>query len=266
MLCNYCISIGRFAFPAILVCDPLMRSYMMVPPPAYYDSGCDFCFHFLVDGDTDMLGGCIGMSNFRVLCMFINRDCAMHAAVFTLNSSWSEKNIDHIAPILRFPDFLGHAGGSHYFYVGGSILIQLDSSTGDFTSTVLPAIEDWDQRDDRFVAEGRDGKPRIFTVFDSTMKVFARLDSGEWALEKCILLSQATSGLPGYQPSFFNHDQEILAWGTGFVTLSPWFNGHWQYSIDLQTVEAELANEDKRGTLYRCELPWPPALHAGLDR
>ncbi|CAN6334663.1 unnamed protein product [Urochloa humidicola] len=261
-----CIGNRAFHFPNMLVCDPLTRSYTMVPPPADFDGSCNFWVNFLIDGDTDRAGGCISMPNFRVLCMFINSYGAMHVAVFTSGSSWSEKNIDHIAPILQSPHFLGHAGGSHYFYADGSILIQLDGSTGDFTSRVLPAIEDWDKRDDLFVAEGRDGKPRIFTMFDSTLKVFARLDGGEWALEKSVLLSEATSGLPGYQPSFFNHYQEILTWGTGFVTLSPWFNGQWQYSIDLQTMEAELSKEDEGRTLYRCELPWPPALHACLDR
>ncbi|CAL4905617.1 unnamed protein product [Urochloa decumbens] len=249
-------------FPNTLVCNPLTQSYMMVPPPADFDSSCDFLGNFLIDGETDRAGGCIGMSNFRVLCMF-DRNGVTHVAMFTSGSSWSDKNIDHIA--LQDPDFLGHAGGSHYMYVDGSILIKLDSSTGDFTSSVLPAIEDWDQRYDRFVAEGRDGKPRIFTVFDSTMKVFARLDSGEWALEKSVLLSEATSGLPGYEPAFFYHGQVILFRGSGFVTLYPEVEVEWQYSINLQTMEVELANGDKGRILRWCELPWPPALHACLD-
>ncbi|CAN6361568.1 unnamed protein product [Urochloa humidicola] len=253
-----------FTFPNTLVCDPLMRSYTMVPPPPDFGISCDFQSSFLVDGDTDRVGGCIGMSNFRVLCM-IKHDGVMHVAMFTLGSSWSDKNMDHIAPMLYCLDFLGHAGGSHY-YVNGSILIKLDGSTGDFTSSVLPAIEDWDQIDDCFVAEGRDDKPRIITLSDSTMKVFARLDSGEWALEKSVLLSEATSGLPGYQPSFFNHDQRILIQGTGFVTFYPDVEINWQYSINLQTMEAKLAERDDGRMLYRCELPWPPALHTCLDR
>ncbi|CAL4898292.1 unnamed protein product [Urochloa decumbens] len=251
-------------FPNTLVCNPLTQSYMMVPPPADFDSSCDFLGNFLIDGETDRAGGCIGMSNFRVLCMF-DRNGVTHVAMFTLGSSWSEKNIDHIAPMLQSAHFLGHAWGSHYIYADGNILIKLDGSTGDFTSSMLPAIEDWDQRYDRFVAEDRDGKPCIFTVFDSTMKVFARLDSGEWALEKSVLLSEATSALPGYQPSFFHGDQGILIRGSGFVTLYPEVEVNWQYSINLQTMEAELAEGDKGRKLYRCELPWPPALHACLD-
>ncbi|CAN6198508.1 unnamed protein product [Urochloa humidicola] len=163
--------------PNMLVCDPLMRTYMMVPQPAGFDNSCDFWGNFLIDGDTDRAGGCISMSNFRVLCMII-RDDVMHVAMFTLGSSWS--NTDHIAPMLQSPHFLGHAGGSHYMYVDGSMLIKLDGSTGDFTSSVLPAIEDWDQIYERFLAEYQDGKQRIFTLLESTMKVFARLDSGEW--------------------------------------------------------------------------------------
>ncbi|CAN6334661.1 unnamed protein product [Urochloa humidicola] len=254
-----------FTFPNTLVCDPLTRSYMMVPPPADFDSSCNFWGCFLIDGDTDTEGGCISMSNFRVLCMII-RNGVSHVAMFTLGSSWSEKNINLIAPMMKCIDYLGHAGGSHYIYVDGSILIKLDGSTGDFTSLVLPAIEDWNQRDDCFVAEGQDGKPRIFTMLNSTMKVFARLDSGEWALEKSVLLSEATSGLPGYQPSFFNHSQRIVRWGTGFVTFYPEVKRNWQYSINLQTMEAKLAEVDDGRMLYRCELPRPPALHACLDR
>jgi hypothetical protein len=118
------------------------------------------------------------MSNFRVLCMF-KRDGVMHAAMFTVGSSWSNKNIGHIAPSLQWPDFLGRAGGSWYFYVEGRILVELDGATGDSTSSVIPAIEESDQRCKYLVTEGRDGKPRFFTVFNNTMKVFAKLHSGE---------------------------------------------------------------------------------------
>ncbi|CAL5092741.1 unnamed protein product [Urochloa decumbens] len=260
-----CTGDHAFRFPNTLVCDPLTRSYTMVPPLADFDSSCYFWANFLIDGDIDIAGGCIGMFNFRVLCMF-SRSGVMHVAVFTLSSSWSDKNIGHIEPMLQYPDFLGHSGGSHYMYVDGNILIKLDGSTGDFTSSVLPAIEDWDQRSDCFVAEGRDGKPRICTMFNSTMNMFARLDGGEWALEKSVLLSEATTGLPGYHPSFFSRGQYILAWGTGFVTLYPYFTADWQYSINLETMEAELAKGDMGQMVYCCEVPWPPALHACLDR
>ncbi|CAN6329609.1 unnamed protein product [Urochloa humidicola] len=58
------------------------------------------------------------------------------------------------------------------------------------------------------------------------------------------MLSEATSGLPGYQLSFFNHDQDFLILGTGFVTLCPEVERNWQYSINFQTMEAKLAEWD----------------------
>ncbi|RLN00611.1 uncharacterized protein C2845_PM06G32290 [Panicum miliaceum] len=205
---------GRgLASPGMVVCEPLTRRCEIIPPPADFNGG-GFLFSCLVDGyaDDNEASGHISMSNFRVLCMF-KRDGVMHAAMFTVGSSWSNKNIGHIAPSLQWPDFLGRAGGSWYFHVEGRILVELDGSTGDSTSSVILAIEESDQRCKYLVTEGRDGKPRFFTVFNNTMKVFAKLHSGEWALENSVLLSEATCGLPGYQPSFFIYGQEILTRG-----------------------------------------------------
>ncbi|CAN6356711.1 unnamed protein product [Urochloa humidicola] len=247
----------------MLVCEPLTRRYMMVPPPAVDGSG--YLASYLIDGDNcDRTGGCISMFNFRVLCMF-NRGIVTCVTTFTLGSSWSEKDTYHNVPSLGRPDFLGRVGGSRYLYAKGRILIHLDGSTGDFTSSVLPAIEDWDLYICA-VIEGRDRKPRILTMFDNTMKIFAVLEGGEWGLEKSVLLSEATRGLPGFQPSFFSYYQDFLTIGTGFVTLTPPFGEPWPYSIDLETMEAKLAAGDMGFLVHRCELPWPPALHACLHR
>jgi hypothetical protein len=80
----------------------------------------------------------------------------------------------------------GPCGGCWYF-VQGKALISLDGSTGDFSSSELPPWKDWDPYTvdrDFCITDGRDGKLRIFTVFDQYMKMFTKLEGGEWALEK----------------------------------------------------------------------------------
>ncbi|CAN6334653.1 unnamed protein product [Urochloa humidicola] len=246
------------------VCEPLTRRYKRIPPPAvlveYVCSGS-----YLIDGEADEAGGCIGMSNFRVVTMFTMHDDAnMHVAMYTVGSSWSEKNFDHITPRSNC-SAVGHGGGCWYF-VQGSALIILDSSTGDFSSSELPPlVEDWDSHaedGDFFITNGRDGRLRIFTVFDGTMMVLLRLEGGEWMLEKRVLLSEATHRLPGYELWFFSIPQFVLMVGAGYVILAP-VNSGWLFSINLETMEAASAVEPTR--VYGCELPWPPALHACLD-
>ncbi|CAO1939538.1 unnamed protein product [Urochloa humidicola] len=260
-------------FPDMIVCEPLTRRFEMISPPAeHIKEGRSV----LIDGTATEVGGRISISNFRVLCMFHCSDGVMHTAMLTVGSSWSEKSICHAVPNFHSTKFLGHAGGFGYFCVEGRSLVILDGSTGDFTSSVFPAIGVLNFYMDRcnfFVTELRDGKPCIITVSDITLKVFERLDSGEWALEKSVLLQEVTRGLPGYKPPFFYGDQDILTRGTRSVILSPrcevlcpQFTEKWRYSVNLETMEAERASCDMGLMVYRCDLPWPPVLHAHLDR
>ncbi|CAN6352159.1 unnamed protein product [Urochloa humidicola] len=249
----------------MVVCEPLTRRFEIIPPLAVDIDAGSSC---LIDGIGIEAGNCISMSNFRVLCMFLCHGFT-HTAMLTVGSSWSEKSICHAAPNFHSTNFVGCAGGSRYFCVEGKTLVHLDCSTGDFTSSVLPAIEDFDfdqERRNFFVTDSRDGKPHIITVSNNNLKVFARRGSRDWALEKSALLREVTCGLPGYKPSFFYSDQDILAKGSGFVILSPQSAESWQYSLDLETMEAELVTCDINPLVYRCELPWPPALNAHLGR
>ncbi|CAL4970199.1 unnamed protein product [Urochloa decumbens] len=258
------------AFPDMVVCEPLTRRCVVIPPPPDFDDDTYFSESFLVDGYSNKAGGRISVSNFRVRFLLCS-DGHTHTAMFTAAGDtgllWSEKIIDHSAPNLELSCLLGHAGGSWYFYVQGRTLIVLDGSTGDFSSSVLPPLEDWDLHawsNNFFVTNGRDGMPRIITVIDDTMKVLAKLDGCKWVLEKSFLLSVAAQGLPGYQPWFFNFPQNVLTRGEGFVVLSPQYGGPWRFSIDLETMEVAPA-ADMGLMMFRCELPWPPALHACLD-
>lgn len=258
-----------FGFRDQLVCEPLTRRYKRILPPTGLglDNRCSFVASYLLDGEASEADGLISMSNFRVLCTF-SRGVVTQAAMFAVNSTWSKKSIDHIAPSSVLSRLFGRGGDSWYFYGGDNTLISLDGSTGEFSSSVLPAIEDWDVLilgSRCFVTDGRDGKPRIFTVVKNTMKVFARLNGGEWTLDKRVLLSEATRRLKAYQPSSFSRSPSILTSGAGLVVLSPQYGGIWPFSIDLDTMDSAPVTRDMGKMVYRCELPWPPALHTCLS-
>ncbi|CAL4891390.1 unnamed protein product [Urochloa decumbens] len=258
------------SFPDHVICEPLTQRYRMVPLPPDSDS-CNCLGPFLLDGEADETGGRISMSNFRLLCLF-NCNGVTLTSVFTAGSSWSEKSTDPMAPSFTssiWPSYiLGRASGSWYFYIGDESgkLFDLNATTGAFSSSVLPAIEDWDfhiQTHNCVLTEGCDGKPRIIVVFNDTMKVFARLDSTEWALEKKIQLSEATCSLPGYPSSLLRHG--ISTVGVGFIILSQVSGEPWPFSVNLETMEAAPAEKKMGRRAYPCELSWPPALHACLD-
>ncbi|CAN6356726.1 unnamed protein product [Urochloa humidicola] len=264
--------VSRPAFPDMAVCEPLTRHCVAISPPAdFSDGSCFLLESFLVHGYTNNAGSHISMSNFRVLCVLYSGDHT-HAAMFTMADDtgllWSEKTIDHSAPRFELSHSLGHAGGSWYFYMKeGTTLIVLDGSTGDFSSSVLPPLENWDLHiwtSNFFVTSGRDGMPHIITINADAMKMFTKLDGCEWVLEKSVFLPRATQGLPGYRPWFFKLPQTVLMSGEGFVVLSPQYGGPWPFSINLETMEVGPAAYMEL-VMYRCELPWPPDLHACLD-
>ncbi|CAN6329603.1 unnamed protein product [Urochloa humidicola] len=267
LLCHVEFEIFPSFFRDMLVCEPLTRRYRWIRPPADLADTRYFWQLCLSDGEADEAEGRISLLNFRVLCMFICRGFT-HTAMLSTGSTWSYKSICHAAPNFYSTNYLGRAGGSRYFCVEGRTLVDLNCSTGDFTSLAFPAIEDLyfdKERCNFFVTELRDGKPHIITLFNNTLKVFARLDSGEWALEKSAMLQELTCGLPGYNPSYLYSNQDILARGSGLVIFSQLPAESWQYSVNLETMEVELATYDMHPMVYWCELPWPPALHAYLD-
>ncbi|CAL4898319.1 unnamed protein product [Urochloa decumbens] len=256
----------RTAFTENVVCEPLTQRYRMIHLPPDSD-GFLYLGPFLLDGEANEVGGGISMSNFRLLCLFHSNGVTC-TSIFTAGSSWSEKSIDPMAPSIQHSRTLGHASGSLYFYVEGRsrTLTVLDGSNGEFSSSLLPAIENWDfhmQRYNCCVTEGCDGQPRIIVVFDNAMKVFARLDSTEWALEKKILLLEAIHSLPGYHPG---HHHIIQTMGQGFIILLQGSGPAYTFSVNLETMEAAPAENNMGLRVYQCKLPWPPALHAGLDR
>jgi len=248
---------------------------------------------YLIDGEADTAGARIGMSNFRVLYMFEHYfDMCPGTAIFTAGSSgspswgsWTPRLAfsspdDAINQDLENMHDMGLAGGSQYFYVRGRNLVVLDRSSGEFSRAVFPPPsenqggggDDFDVdlimwRAFSHATDGRDGEPRIFTVFDETMKVYAKLDGGEWALEKSLSLREATRGLPGYKDEFFGQPHQrldIVTRGPGYVTLSPGIvetTWEWLISVDLETMQVA-ATADMGAVMYRCEFPWPPVLNS----
>ncbi|CAL4995311.1 unnamed protein product [Urochloa decumbens] len=283
-------------FTDLVVCEPLTRCYVRIPAPEFIGGSFPWGL-YLIDGDAVDEAGqrSIGMSNFRVMCMFDRGDVA-HAGVFTATGvgTWTKMAADHIAGNLRGTTRLGRAGGSWYFYVAGGTLVALDGSTGEFSSSTLPAaavgtLLSWDSHkwsSNVFVTDNRrDGMPRVVVVARGVMKVLARPLDDEWVLEKEVVLSEVTHGLPGYEASFFNgrgHGPvDVVTRGTGFVVLSVRVNEfgdmnffeffepsaeRWVFSIDIETMEAAPADAGLGPMAYPCELPWPPALQACLDK
>ncbi|RLN30720.1 hypothetical protein C2845_PM05G03450 [Panicum miliaceum] len=234
-----------------------------------------------------MAGARIGMSNFRVLYMFehyspeTGLDACTGTAMFTAGSSgspsWGSWTPRLNQGLANMHD-LGRAGGSQYFYVQGrNLLVALDRSSGEFSHAVFPPpSENQGDGDGDFdlpmcrrlfyATDGRDGEPRIFTVFDETMRVYAKLGGGEWALEKSLSLPEATRGLPGYQDEFFfgqPRPLDIVTRGPGYVILSPRILATWLVTVDLETMQVTLAAAaDTGAVINRCEIPWPPVLNS----
>lgn len=165
-------------------------------------------------------------------------------------------------PFIPFPSGGGWATRGHVTSNSNDQLIELDRRSCEFSASELSLHLDdgvdfhyW--KENFYVVECLDdGKPRIVAVFDDTLKVFRRVEEdGDWELEKSIVLSEATRGLPGYKPEFFENPMNILTRGPGFVILSPQALERWLVSVDLETMGVALAEEDMGPMVYGCQFP-----------
>ncbi|CAN6334645.1 unnamed protein product [Urochloa humidicola] len=285
-------------FPDITVCEPVTLRYKRIPqPPNYLNS----LYHeykacYLIDGEADDVVGCrnIGMSNFKVLYMFEHTLTPLlghctGAATFTCSStgscSWgnwtarlavaspnSGGGIDDDQDLWGLLD-IGRAGGCQYFYAQGQNLVVLDVSTGEFSYSVFsPSWTDdfgvckW-RKSRLCTADGSDGKARIFTVFDETMRVYGKPDGGggEWTLEKSLLLPEVAHTLPGYNDEAFEY-VVVDTKCPGYVILSlKTALDKWIISVDLVTMQVALVAKDMGPpVMYPCEIPWPPVLNISM--
>ncbi|KAL6900863.1 hypothetical protein ACP4OV_005539 [Aristida adscensionis] len=153
-------------FPHVLVvCEPLTRRCRRIPPPRGFVTGCRYEQSYLIDGDDDRVGSCIGMSNFKVLCEFSRRGVPL-AAVFNAGGggdgedSWRERSIGHIVPrIDHTRRILGPSGGYWYFYVRGTGGVVLDGRTGEYSPFALPASLGTELQDDPDLRDRRWNRP-----------------------------------------------------------------------------------------------------------
>uniref|UniRef100_A0A0E0LZT5 F-box domain-containing protein n=1 Tax=Oryza punctata TaxID=4537 RepID=A0A0E0LZT5_ORYPU len=286
-----------FGFPDLVVCEPLTRRHRRILPSPDFNTSCYFYGCYLANGDEaagEQPGSSIGISNFRVVYELYRDDGAWlgRAAVFAAGAdgahSWRETVFGHAIPSFHRMSLMGRAGGSWYFREGSTMAV-LDGGTAEFSSSSF-ALQEQQPIDpsvyphDLYIAEGRDGEPRMFTTTGGILTVFARArrpvvagdgEDEEWAVEKRIRLSEATRGLPGYDASFFfggDEPMNVITRGAGFVVLSPRLRttkeaspARWWFAVDLETAEVERVHEDLGMIQFPCELPWPPNLRACVE-
>ncbi|KAJ1266017.1 hypothetical protein BS78_08G118700 [Paspalum vaginatum] len=274
----------------MIACEPLSRRYVTIPDlPPDMDLCNAFYFPwgaFLVDGDdTDETGGCIGMSNFMVLCkLHSDENYVVHAAIFTAATtrdsssswSWSKKVIGDISPAPHSLRRLGRSAGSWCFYdEGDHKLLVLDGGTGEFSSPVFPlAIESLNSLDHGpnriYVSDYcHDGRQRVCTLFLNAVEVLRSVDdNGGLAVETRAQLSEIIRDqLPGHKERalFFRESQSMETFGPGFVVLKPLpppAQEKWYFFFDdLETRTVRTPVADDTGLVsYPYELPWPPRL------
>ncbi|OEL38934.1 hypothetical protein BAE44_0000047 [Dichanthelium oligosanthes] len=262
---------GSASYGHIVICEPLTRRYEIVDPLARF-KGYSFSNAYLIDGES----GGIGIENFRVVFRLHVRGIHSDAGMFTMGinrqQSWRKISINEL---------MRNAGPSSelipscvYWFNLGRAVTALDRRTGEFSSILLPEVDDWDYHKEMYdlvVTAGHDGTARIvLSGASGDLMVFARLQSsGEWALAKRIRLSTVIHDLPGYDPWFFFSESALVcSAGTPVILLSPWRMKKWWFYLDVDTTEVAPAPDPDVATAYPCELPWPPTLHActsGLD-
>ncbi|CAN6204165.1 unnamed protein product [Urochloa humidicola] len=250
----------------MVICEPVTKRFLKIPPspvlPRYrYNSA------FLLDGDNG-----VSLSSFKVLRLvrrfYTNR---IHACIFAWGESWQETRMESSSMVL-----IGLAMSSMYWYAGDRKVVTLDQRSAEFSSFMLPDIEDWDGHINKHrlaITAGHDGRVRIVVgVTGGDMKVFARLPvpggSYKLVLKKRIPLFMAIHSLRWREPWYFN-PLPISNHTTGAVlivatraSLFPPQTTPLMFRLDIETMAVERMPDPNLGTAYPCELPWPPVFRA----
>ncbi|CAN6293771.1 unnamed protein product [Urochloa humidicola] len=152
-----------------IVYEPLTRRHVLIPPLA---DGYYFSIAVLLDGNG---GASIGMTNFRVLCIFQD-DSLLHACMFVSGgNSWRRTSIDW-RPVLRD---IGVAAGRRFWHNKNKRVVALDQNTIEFSSFILPLLDDDVIGCHAILAIGRDSEARIVVQeTGSKLKIFARVRGG----------------------------------------------------------------------------------------
>ncbi|CAN6204168.1 unnamed protein product [Urochloa humidicola] len=273
--------------PDFIVCEPVSKRYQGIARPADL-SHLPLLGAFLLDTEAGGGGGDT-MSSFRVLSVLYERDRSRYqfgtprACVFAPGSDGGWRMCWHATggndyevevPVMQTIHMAGRVAGRVYWGIEDGTVLVLDESTLKFSLLTFPTEMRWPYRRTSFRVIGGGGvdgehKVRVVRVHGEDLKVFGRLpDSGEWVVEKTVVLRDATAGLPGWEDyRFFNLPARIVAAGDTFVVLTP-AEKLWLFSVELETMEAEREHVRNQhvGPSYPCALPWPPVLKACVHR
>ncbi|KAL6846354.1 hypothetical protein ACP4OV_023802 [Aristida adscensionis] len=255
-----------FRFPGLVVCEPLTRRCMAIPPPAEFH-GCRCFGAFLLDGeDTDTLGR-VTLQRFRVLCALYRYGVAT-ACVFSSSSGsgggWTAARCTADTGMEPLPGlcsifFVGHSPRFAHWVTTGNSVLALDKDTAEFSLRRLPAdMGRWNQHSVVVIA-GERGPVRMVGLGAGKLRVWRQEGSSGWILEARIRLSQFVAALPGYKECYFSRLGKIISVTRGRVIVLAPSDQAWVIAVDLKTMEFRLADGDRiREQTYPYELPWPP--------
>ncbi|CAN6162311.1 unnamed protein product [Urochloa humidicola] len=269
--------------PDFIVCEPVSRRYQGITRPVDLRH-LPLLGAFLLDVDGGGEGGDT-MSSFRVLSVLYERDRSRYrfgtprACVFAPGSDGGWRICWHATgdndevelPLMEMIHMAGRVGARVYWGIEDGTVLVLDEITLKFSLLTFPAQMRGQYRRTNFrVIGGMDGNTvRVVRVHSDELKVFGRLpESGEWVVERSVVLRDVTAGLSGWEDyRFFNLPARIVAAGDTFVVLTP-VEKLWLFSVEHETMEAEREHVRNRhvGPSYPCALPWPPLLQACVRR
>ncbi|GJN41442.1 hypothetical protein PR202_gn00818 [Eleusine coracana subsp. coracana] len=290
--CRY----GLLAFvhnkTSIVVCDPWTRQYRLLMPPL--ELKLDFpCYGaFLLDADET--GTTSHMSNFRVLCVsfFVNKHGGMgrtsvSVSVFSATDnrwlSLATTNVDAgvVAAAILFLSilhtskfFAGRVGGSLFWSFNGTTVIQVNESTGAFSSFFMslgPAgVDDrgMDRGKVRAVVHKDSRTVRVVCIVEKELVVLQLMQGrGVCKQEKRVDLFQLCNVEEG--PGRPWHFLELISDETvapGCIMLSPNQKCSWMFLVDVETMEVERIEKRywHKRQMLPYELPWPPTIKACL--
>uniref|UniRef100_A0A0D3H573 Uncharacterized protein n=1 Tax=Oryza barthii TaxID=65489 RepID=A0A0D3H573_9ORYZ len=235
LLINLAAGHAPFCFPEVVVCEPLTRRHRRILPSPDFGTGCFFygCYrrrggrgqqqqqhrHVELQGDD----GGAGLAR-----------AAVFAAGAAGAHSKRETSVGHAIPPFHRMSLMGRAGGSWYFHEGSTMAV-LDGSTAEFSSSSFTLQQQpIDPGVYLYIAEGRDGEPRMFTTTGG------------------ILTGEEAGGFVVLSPRIRTTTKEEAA-------PAP---ARWWFAVDLETTEVERVHDDLGMIQFPCELPWPPSLRA----
>ncbi|CAL5080916.1 unnamed protein product [Urochloa decumbens] len=265
-----------------LVCEPLTRRYLAIPPPEY--SVVCILSAFLLDGNAG-----IGLANFRLLLVLYEHEVNLYmdpnghgylsASMFTggSNGGWrrGRQNYGVYLPRLVEVHLAGRTGGRIYWGCDDKQVVVLDERTLKFSTMALSEhMMNWQEfgRHNFRVVGGGAGAVRIVHLAGSgELEVFSQAHgyhgtAHDWVLHMRVQLIEAARGLSGHREKYFAQGIKIIDAQEGFVMLSP-VDKTWLFSVDLETMELkrEYGRKKYTGPAFTYTLPWPPVMSACVE-